>query len=917
MEIFKSKSIVLKIVIALVIVILFNFCAPTLSHAGLAEVIGGTLLSPIVDLLLAIGDGAINLIQNILFGIDNSLLKVAVHEASFWETVGMVLGAVVGIAAVVAITVISGGTALAAIIPGIVAGAAGAYVGHKIAVAALPDTFYLPVYAISPEEIFQNKIGLLDVNFFNPNDYGKIEIITDDAGENDSTAANLQATISSWYLTLRNFALVVLLVVLLYIGIRIVTSSAAQDRAKYKEKLFSWIVAMCLLFFMHYIMAFATTIVESISEGINTAEQKVIVTFPDLESKNYEVEVTTKDPETGEKTTGGTPVKDFFQNESIDFVAEKGETDENGNKVIETTYAWPTNLMGTLRIDMQMDEDLTQDNQLLRQLGYVVLFLVLVFYTIAFLVVYIRRLIMLAFLTMIAPLVAMTYPLDKMNDGNAQAFNMWIKEYVFNLLIQPFHLILYTMLVGSAIDFAHKNMIYAIVAIGFIFQAEKILRKFFGFDKASTLDTNGSTVGGMLAMAGINQLKKLGNMGKKKDEKNGGGSGDGSGNANQSGRIAQRGKGVSDRLNQAQQDSENARMVAPPEDSDSPNARMVAPPTDDYEDKTASQRMLDAYDEGYEPESMNYNYSAEEYEQILEAWGYDEAEIDEMMRNDPRYANNFDDIPAPEAVGQDDDNIPEIPEPEPVDNSTAHQRLRDKLSGQAARARNFYDQKVPKPIKGAVGLAGAGLKYAVPRAGKLYAKAALGIAAGTLGVAAGLASDNDMNILKYGGAGAVAGWAVGGAAGGIASNASHKVEEVGENIASTYTLAAGGQEAEKARLQAKEDKAAMKDKERRRKYLENVDNASEANIKEILQDSQEFRESGVTDDELIIKAMNAKGFGEGRANNERVILAQLANETGKDNKKIEDLRKRLADRGLSETDVNKYIDGIREITGAV
>lgn len=67
MEIFKSKSLVLKIVIALVIVILFNFCAPTLSHAGLAEDIGGTLLGPIVDLLLAIGDSFINLVQRIVF----------------------------------------------------------------------------------------------------------------------------------------------------------------------------------------------------------------------------------------------------------------------------------------------------------------------------------------------------------------------------------------------------------------------------------------------------------------------------------------------------------------------------------------------------------------------------------------------------------------------------------------------------------------------------------------------------------------------------------------------------------------------------------------------------------------------------------------------------------------------------------
>ena len=82
MEIFTKKSLVLKIVIALVIVILFNFSAPTISQADVTEVIGGTLLTPIVDLLLAIGDGMMNLIQNILFGMDTSLVKVAIPEAS-------------------------------------------------------------------------------------------------------------------------------------------------------------------------------------------------------------------------------------------------------------------------------------------------------------------------------------------------------------------------------------------------------------------------------------------------------------------------------------------------------------------------------------------------------------------------------------------------------------------------------------------------------------------------------------------------------------------------------------------------------------------------------------------------------------------------------------------------------------------
>ena len=900
MEIFTNKSLVLKIVIALVIVILFNFCAPTLSHAGVAEVIGGTLLSPIIDLLLAIGDGAINLIQSILFGMDNSLLKVAVHEASFWETVGMVVGAVVGVAAVIAITIVSGGTALAAIVPALIAGGVGAYAGHKIAVECLPDTFYLPVYAISPEEIFQNKIGLLDVNFFNPNEYEEQATVDGQTVEQESTAANLQVTISSWYLTLRNFALVVLLVVLLYVGIRIVTSSAAQDRAKYKEKLFSWIVAMCILFFMHYIMAFATTIVEAISEGINSVSKPVIITLPDLSTENYEVEVTTTDPDTGERTSGGVPAEEFFSNDAIELIATDPDTGES-------TYAWPTNLMGTLRIDMQMDEDLTEDNQLLRQLGYVVLFLVLVFYTIAFLVVYIRRLIMLAFLTTIAPLVAMTYPLDKMHDGNAQAFNMWIKEYVFNLLIQPFHLILYTMLVGSAIDFAHKNMIYAIVAIGFIFQAEKILRKFFGFDKASTLDTNGSTVGGMLAMAGINQLKKIGNLGKKNGGKNGGGSGDN--NSTPKVRTADKGK------------SARERLTAGVENDERPDRREQERQQLELEaNANTPEERQEALETRMAMNAQNASQTGQDYRALRQL--VDEGELD---RNDPQYREWRDEIRENDnrGLGQAIYDRYQGSALQAHIQTSAPVRLARKIGEGAKSVRDFTGRqirKVPAPlrntIRGATSTVGKGIKYAAPRAGKLYAKAALGIAAGTLGVAAGLASDNDMNILKYGGAGAATGWAVGGAAGGIASNASHKVEEVGENIASTYTLAAGGQEAEKKRLQAKEDKAAMKDKERQKMYMDKL-GVSEDKIKDVMKEAQEYRESGVTDDKLIIKAMKADGFGEGRANNERVILAQLANETGNDNKKIEDLRKRLADRGLSETDVNKYIDGIRDITGAV
>ena len=112
----------------------------------------------------------------------------------------------------------------------------------------------------------------------------------------------------------------------------------------------------------------------------------------------------------------------------------------------------------------------------------------------------------MAFLTIIAPLVAMTYPIDKITDGKAQAFNMWLKEYIFNLLIQPMHLILYTVLVTSAFKLASENIIYSLVAIGFMVPAEKLLRKFFGFEKAQTPGLLAGPAGAAITMEAMKHL---------------------------------------------------------------------------------------------------------------------------------------------------------------------------------------------------------------------------------------------------------------------------------------------------------------------------------------------------------------------------------------------------------------------------
>jgi len=313
----------------------------------------------------------------------------------------------------------------------------------------------------SPEKIFSGKIPALDINFVDPVDWED-----DDMNERSITQA-LHSTIASWYVSLRNLAVVALMLVLVYVGIRIVISSTASDKAKYKQMLIDWLIALCILFCLHYIMTFTTTIVNEITGAITGAQ--------DSNGNN---------------------------------VAVKVEGDSDG------TVEFNTDLMGLIRFKMQAPN-------VSGKILYLILYLAMVIYTFMFTFYYLKRVLTIAFLTLISPLVAMTYPIDKIRDGKAQAFDMWLKEYVFNALLQPFHLIIYSIFVGSAIDLAAKNPLFAIVALAFITPAEKILRKFFGFEKASTAGALGAVASAAGGAAVMNHMRNL--MAPKKG--GGGGSG--------------------------------------------------------------------------------------------------------------------------------------------------------------------------------------------------------------------------------------------------------------------------------------------------------------------------------------------------------------------------------------------------------
>lgn len=69
--------------------------------------------------------------------------------------------------------------------------------------------------------------------------YVELNYVKDLANGKTSVAKQLQPTIAKWYKTTRLIAIVGLLSVLVYVGIRIILSSTGQDKAKYKKCL--WI----------------------------------------------------------------------------------------------------------------------------------------------------------------------------------------------------------------------------------------------------------------------------------------------------------------------------------------------------------------------------------------------------------------------------------------------------------------------------------------------------------------------------------------------------------------------------------------------------------------------------------------------------------------------------------------------------
>ena len=255
---------------------------------------------------------------------------------------------------------------------------------------------------LTVEEIVMGEVPLLDIDYFN------YRYATTSGGTTLNNANSIiKSSVASWYYSIRNLAIAILLLVLIYIGIRMAMSTVASEKATYKKMFTSWMTSFILVFIMHYIIIIALFISKSTLTLLSTAAQNSL---------------------NGTWTIFGGifPIVSFERKIYLD--AMTGMLLPGWNCV-----------------------------------GPFLAYLVLSYYLLRFFIMYLKRLIATGFLILIAPLVTITYSIDKIGDDKAQAFEAWFGEIMVNIFIQPVHALLYLVFMYTAGAIAMQAPILAAI----------------------------------------------------------------------------------------------------------------------------------------------------------------------------------------------------------------------------------------------------------------------------------------------------------------------------------------------------------------------------------------------------------------------------------------------------------------------
>lgn len=200
----------------------------------------------------------------------------------------------------------------------------------------------------------------------------KIELIDANIfNANTGNKANntIKENIQKWYYAIWILATIINLLMLVYIGIRMAISTVASQKAVYKKKLMAWFESMVLLFVMHFIIRIIFFVSEILVQLLTNILNNIInMTMANSSIKNIDLAIFKELSKTLNSPKGWKPVEHF------------------------------------------------------------ICYILLVGYEYKFLIMYIKRFMVIGLLVVVSPLITCTYSLDKAGDGKAQAFQILLKN---------------------------------------------------------------------------------------------------------------------------------------------------------------------------------------------------------------------------------------------------------------------------------------------------------------------------------------------------------------------------------------------------------------------------------------------------------------------------------------------------------
>lgn len=291
-------------------------------------------------------------------------------------------------------------------------------------------------------------------------------------GENGDGKGGLYVTVNEWYSYFLQIAILAYMIMLVYMGIRIILSSTGQKMAEYKNLFIYWCLGVVILFFYPYVMKYTIE--------LNNTFVKIVSDSKDIILEGKTIKASSVKPVTITETIDG--------GEEIDFNSSPYAGDGNDYMSV---IAKEANSGKSLAISLT--------------------YIILTWQLITLIIHYYKRLLMTGFLITIFPLVTVSYAIDRIADGKSQSFNKWNKEFILNVFIQSFHAIVYVFVCGTVYaagaGTSSYDFVLIITGVTFMFTGEEIIKKIFSQESPSGATTSLAETTAKVAMtAGLAKM---------------------------------------------------------------------------------------------------------------------------------------------------------------------------------------------------------------------------------------------------------------------------------------------------------------------------------------------------------------------------------------------------------------------------